>query len=192
MAPHQNLTDQELIARLRQGDQHAFAEIYRRYDKLLYLFAYRKLKDREDAKDVVQEVFSWLWNNRQNISSETSLNSYLYKSVLNKVFDIFRHQNIIQKWIDQGKHYIDVADSETDYLIREKEIREIIQREIDLMPPRMKEIYELKRKHYLTVKQIAEELDISEHTVSTQLKRAQKHLKLKLGIVIYVLFILHI
>jgi RNA polymerase sigma-70 factor (ECF subfamily) len=192
MGPLDKLNDDQLIALLKQGDHAAFREIYQRYDKLLYLFAYRKLKDKEEAKDIVQEVFAWLWNNRNAIPEKAALSSYLYKSVLNKIFDIFRHQNIIRKWIDSGKHYIDIADTETDYLIREKDIQEIIQKEIDQMPPRMKEIYELKRKQYLSVKEIAEELDLSEHTVATQLKRAQKHLKLKLGMVIYVLFILHL
>jgi RNA polymerase sigma-70 factor (ECF subfamily) len=185
-------SDTELIALLKDGDHAAFKEIYKRYDKLLYVFAYRKLKDREEAKDVVQEVFAWLWNNRLSVPAGATLAAYLYKSVLNKIFNIFQHQNIIQKWVATGKHYIDVSDSETDYLIREKDIQEIIQRAIDRMPGKMREIYELKRKQYLTVKQIAEELDLSEHTVSTQLKRAQKHLKLKLGVVVYVLFLLHI
>lgn len=84
-----------------------------------------------------------------------------------------------------------MADSETNYLIREKNIQAIIQRAIDRISEKMREIYELKRNQYLTVKQIAEELDLSEHTVSTQLKRAQKHLRLKLGVVVYVLFLLH-
>jgi RNA polymerase sigma-70 factor (ECF subfamily) len=192
MAVYGKHSDHELASLLRGGDHSAFREIYDRYDKLLYIFAYRKLKQREEARDVVQEVFAWLWNNRSAIPDNATLAAYLYKSVLNKIFDIFRHQNIIQKWIENGKHYIDVADSETDYLIRERDIQEIIQREIDRMPPRMKEIYELKRKQYMTVKEIAEELDLSEHTVSTQLKRAQKHLKLKLGMVIYVLFLLNV
>lgn len=137
----------------------------------------------------MQEVFAWFWNSRLSVPADAALAAYLYESVLNKIFNIFQHQNIVQKWIDNGKHFIDVAASETDYLIREHEIQEIIQRAIDRMPEKMREIYEMKRKKYLTVKEIAEELNLSEHTVSTQLERAQKHLKLKLGMVVYILFI---
>jgi len=192
MMAFDTFSDTELIALIKEGDADAFKEVYKRYNQLLYIFAYRKLKQREESKDVVQDVFAWLWNQRASIPAQAALGGYLYKSVLNNIYDIFRHQNIVQQWIEQGHHYIDVADERTDYLIREKDIQALIQKEIDAMPPRMREIYELKRHRYLTVKEIAEELDLSEHTVATQLKRAQKHLKLKLGIFIYVVFLLHI
>ena len=76
-------------------------------------------------------------------------------------------------------------------MIREKDIKALIETEIAQMPPRMREIYELKRKSFMTTKEIAEHLQISEHTVSTQMKRALKLLRIKLGLLIYILYILH-
>ncbi|MBB5638627.1 RNA polymerase sigma-70 factor (ECF subfamily) [Pedobacter cryoconitis] len=192
MANYNTLTDGELILLLKEDNDAAFREIYLRYDKLLYLYAYKKLRNKEEAKDVVQDVFTWLLNHRKEIHFTVGLSAYLYKAVLHKIFDIFKHQGIIKKYAESGEHYIEVKSTETDYLIREKDIMALIEREIAAMPPKMREIYILKRKHFLSTKEIAQQLDISEHTVSTQLKRAMKHLRIKLGLVAYLLWILKI
>nr|WP_294874507.1 RNA polymerase sigma-70 factor [uncultured Pedobacter sp.] len=176
--------DQELVLLLKDDDDAAFKEIYLRYDKLLLIYAYKKLRNREEAKDLVQDVFTWLWNSRKDFSLNTTLSGYLYKSVLNRIFDVVKHKGIIRKYVDSGKHYIEISNEDTDYLIREKDITLLIEKEILAMPPKMREIYTLKKKYFLSTKEIATELSLSEHTVSTQMKRALKHLKVKLGIIV--------
>lgn len=191
MKDYSKYSDAELAAFMRSGDDSAFKEIYQRYDKLLFLYAFNKLRNEEEAKDAVQDVFLWVLKNKDSLILKTTLSGYLYKSTLNRVFDIFRHRDIVKKYIEAGEHFIEIDTEETDFLIREKDIALLIEQEIANMPPRMKLIYELKRKHYLSTKQIAEELNISENTVSNQLKKASKHLRTKLGIVIYVVYILN-
>jgi RNA polymerase sigma-70 factor (family 1) len=176
--------DQELVFLLKEGDDAAFQEIYLRYDKLLLIYAYKKMRSREEAKDLVQDVFTWLWNNRNDFTLKTTLSGYLYKSVLNRIFDVIKHKGIIRKYVDSGQHYIEVSHEDTDFLIREKDIASLIEKEILAMPPKMRQIYNLKKKYFLSTKDIAAELSISEHTVSTQMKRALKHLKVKFGIVV--------
>lgn len=190
MANYDTYTDSELIVLWKKGDDTAFREIYLRYDKLLYLYAFKKLRNREEAKDVIQDVFTWLLNNRNVIHLTGGLSGYLYKAVLYKIFDIFKHKGIIKKYVESGEHYLELNAVETDYLIREKDIAALIEREIATMPPKMREIYTLKRKDYLSTKEIAGQLGLSEHTVSTQLKRALKHLRLKIGMVIYIFLML--
>jgi RNA polymerase sigma-70 factor (family 1) len=191
MSDYNKFSDSELAELFRSGDDAAFKEIFLRYDKLLFLYAFNKLRDEEEAKDAVQDVFLWLLKNKHTLLLKTTLSGYLYKSTLNRVFDIFKHNNIVKKYIDAGEYFIDVDSEETDFLIREKDIASLIEQEINAMPPRMKEIYQLKRKQYLSTKEIARQLDISEHTVANQLKKASKHLKTKLGVVIFVLHILN-
>jgi len=176
---------------LNKGNRSAFEEIYLRYDSLLYIYAYRKLRDKAEAQDVVQEIFINLWANRLDFKLNTSLSSYLYKSVLNKILNLFKHKQIIQKYIDAGDHYIDAFSEGTDYLIREKEINALIEKEIAAMPPRMREIYLLKRRDFLSTKEIADQLQLSEFTVSTQIKRALKLLRLKLGLIVFLLYIIN-
>lgn len=191
MTDYTSYSDIELADLVRSADDRAFKEIYDRYNKLLYLFAYNKLRNKEEAKDVVQDVFAWLLNNRTRFAINSSVSSFLYKSVLNKIFDIFRHQSVIRKYIEQGDHYIDIDSTETDYLIREKDIAQMIRQEIDAMPQKMKEVYLLRFEQYLSAKEIAEQLNISENTVNTHLKRAAKKLRDNLGMLIYVVYIMN-
>lgn len=191
MTDYTSYSDIELADLVRSADDRAFKEIYDRYNKLLYLFAYNKLRNKEEAKDVVQDVFAWLLNNRSRFAINSSVSSFLYKSVLNKIFDIFRHQSVIRKYIEQGDHYIDIDSTETDYLIREKDIAQMIRQEIDAMPQKMKEVYLLRFEQYLSAKEIAEQLNISENTVNTHLKRAAKKLRDNLGMLIYVVYIMN-
>lgn len=184
MIDYSRCFDHELAGLLKKGDDAAFREIYLRYDKLLLIYAYKKMRNREEAKDLVQDVFTWLWNNRHDFILTTTLSGYLYKSVLNRIFDVIKHKGIIRKYVDSGQHYIEVSQEDTDFLIREKDIASLIEKEIEAMPPRMREIYNLKKKYFLSTKDIAAELSLSEHTVSTQMKRALKHLKVKLGIIV--------
>jgi len=191
MEDYNKYSDQELASALREGSDAAFKEIYDRYYRLLYLFAYNKLRNAEEAKDVVHDVFAWIVDHRKNFTLKTSLSSYLYKSVLNKILNIFSHQSIVKKYLEQGDHFIEIDSAETDYLIREKDIADLIRQEIEAMPPKMREVYELRFKGYLTAKEIAAELNISENTVNTHLKRAVKQLKNNLGTVFFVLYILN-
>lgn len=182
--------DPELVELFKTGDDAAFKEIYKRYSQLLYLYALKRLDSKEEAIDIVHDVFASLLSKRSQFVLTTTLSGFLYKSILNKVFDIYRHKDVIKQYLDAGNHYIDIDSAETDYLIREKDIAARIEKEITAMPPRMKIIYELKNKERLSVKEIASLLAISEHTVATQLKRAMKHLKTNLGTLIYIVFIL--
>lgn len=191
METYTSYSDQELISLFISGSDEAFKEIYMRYDKPLYLYAYHKLGNKEEARDMVHDVFAWMLNNREKLDLKTTLSGYLYKSVLNKIFNLFKHRQILKKYADAGNHYIDIESAETDFLIREKDVAAMIEKEIQAMPPRMREIYELKRNKYLSAKEIALQLDIAESTVTTQMKRAMKHLKFKLGLLVYVVFIIN-
>jgi len=187
---YSEFSEPELTSLFGDGDEAAFKEIYERFSQLLYLYALKRLDNKEEAMDVVHDVFASLLSRRADFKLSTTLSGFLYKSVLNKVFDIYRHKDVIKQYIDAGNYYIDVDSAETDFLIREKDIAAMIDREIALMPPRMREVYELKALGGLSVKEIALRLGISEHTVATQLKRAMKHLKAGLGVLIFMLFVL--
>ncbi|WP_342332591.1 sigma-70 family RNA polymerase sigma factor [Pedobacter sp. FW305-3-2-15-E-R2A2] len=182
--------DKALVDLLKDSNQNAFKEIYNRYNGLLFAYAFKRLQVKDEAKDVIQEVFIGLWENREHFILKTYLSGFLYKSVLNKILNIWKHKRVIRHHVLSQALQLDVDSVETDFLIREKDIAALVEKEIAAMPPRMREIYGLKYKQYLSVKQIATELNISENTVATQLQRASAHLKNKLGLLIFVIHIL--
>lgn len=191
MNDYKTHSDSELAALLRAGDNAAFLQIYDRYNILLLNYAFRKIQDKQEAQDIVQEVFINLWEKRESFILKTYLSGFLYKSILNKVLNIWKHNKIVREYAQLHNLNIDVDTIETDFLIREKEISAMIEKEIAAMPPRMREVYELKYKQYLSTKTISNQLGISENTVSNHLKAASAHLKDRLGILIFIIYILN-
>jgi len=189
MQPLKSYTDQELVVRLAGGDHSAYTEIYDRYNGHLYLFAYKRLRDREEARDIIHETFLSLWSNCQNLSLVKSLPAYLYTAVRNRIINNITHQKIATRYIDSFRDYIETADTNnTDHLVRHNELLEFIEKEIASLPPKMRLVFELSRKTNLTRKEIAEELQISEETVKSHMHSALRILKVKLGPLFFLLF----
>lgn len=188
MLAYSAYSDQELTALLKQGDHAAFTEIFERYNSLLYIHAFKKLRNREEAKDVVQDTLSALWYKHEALDAANNLGGYLYTALRNKIFDLVAHQQVSHKHIASLQEYLNKGNVFTDHLIREKQLAAIIEREIAALPPRMREVFELSRKENLTHKQIAERMAISEETVKDQVKKALKILKPKIGLAIAMMY----
>lgn len=190
MAIYSKYSDQELIGLLKAEDTAAFEEMFLRYEPLLLNFVYKKIKDRDEAKDILQEIFIQVWNNRNRMVI-VSLASYLYTMALNKIRDRYKHQVMHESHIARLQILIDEVDGGADYQIREKDITILIEREIAALPPKMREVFQLRKDAFLSNKEISEKLGISEQTVETHMKRALKTLKERLGPVTYLLFVVY-
>jgi RNA polymerase sigma-70 factor (family 1) len=185
-------SDEELIPLLRADDHGAFNEIYERYKGILVIHACKKLDgDLEDAKEIVQEVFSNFWHNRHALPGINVLKAYLYTLVRNRVLNYIQHQDVVTRYADSFSRYEKEYDYSTDRLIREKQMLEIIDREINALPAKMKEVFLLSRKNYLSHKEIAEKLEISEHTVKNHIKSALKILRNRLDLVLIIVMLRH-
>ena len=184
---HQN-SDLELAALLANDDDQAFAEIYERYKGVLYMHAYRMLGDEEEAKDVLQELFTTLWGHRKEIKITSSFSAYLYKSVRNRIFDIIAHRKVEQRYVSSLASFIENGECVTDNQLREKELTVMIEKEVSLLPPKMRQVFELSRNENLSYKEIADELKISDKTVKKQVSNALNILRQKLDIAFIVTF----
>jgi RNA polymerase sigma-70 factor (family 1) len=180
------LPENELVSRLRSGDKAAYTEIYNRYKWLLHTHAYKKLGDREAANDVVQELFANLWTKREAVQLNSTLAGYLYTAIRNKILNIIEHQQVASKYVDSMMEFASGHIAVTDHLIREKQMTAIIEKEIAALPAKMRAVFELSRKSHYTHKEIADQLNISEQTVTKQIKNALKILKRKLPLVMYI------
>lgn len=188
MHAYQTLPDQVLFDLIKLGDDGAFKAVYDRYFDILYIHAYKKLNDSEDARDVVQEVFTNIWGKRKLLVLKTSLPAYLYIAVRNRIFNILAHKRVQSTHISSLQHFVDQGVCQTDHLVREKELRAVIEEEIAALPQKMQEIFEMSRNQYLSHKEIASALDLSEHTVKKQVNNALRILRAKLGVLFLLLF----
>lgn len=182
MEKYKGLPDKELYQLLQAGDHAAFTAIYDRYFPLLYQHAYKKLEDKDQAKDVVQEVFTTLWFKHELNLQIKDLAAYLYTATRNKIFDLFAHEKVIGKYLDSLDNFYQTHyPVATDHKIREKQLQEYIDKQIAQLPKKMRQIFELSRKEQLSYQEIAEQLDISENNVSKQVNNALRLIKTKLG-----------
>jgi len=190
MGAYSSLSDNELINLLKESDHSAYNEIYHRYFYQTYVHAYKKLRDEEQAKDIVQDVFAALWFKREHNLPTSNLPGYLFTAVRNKIFDLFAHQQVKSKYIESLQVFMTKQTSEpTDHLIRENDLKAYIEKEIQTLPPKMKRIFEMSRKENLSHKEIAEQLNVSENNVSKQVNNALRALRTKLGIIVCITFI---
>jgi RNA polymerase sigma-70 factor (family 1) len=191
MVAYSKLTDPELTNLLKMGDHLAFTEIYNRYKFILHAHAVNKLRDREEARDIIQEVFTYLWSKHNIIQFSGNLSGYLYGAIRHAILNKITRKQVQEKYFDSIKAFAMQGDVVTDHLIRENQLKNYIEKEIALLPPKMREVFEMSRKEYLTHKEIAWKLGISEQTVSKQITNALKILKVKLGILIYLFLMMH-
>ena len=190
MAVYSSYTDAELIALLKGGDKNAFSEVYQRYWPLLFRHARKLLQEDEGAKDVVQDVFISLWAAVFEFNEDTALSAYLYASTRNKILNTFRRNKVAAAHLESLGKFIDQGTNVTDHLVREHMLAKQIEDEIANLPARMREVFELKRKHNLSYKEIATVMNISELTVKTQMNKAIGTLRGKLGNSVNLFFLL--
>jgi RNA polymerase sigma-70 factor (family 1) len=174
-------TDQELVHRLKDSDEFAFTEIHYRYYAILYRHAYKNLADEQEIEDILQDVFIYLWHNRLAIDPAENIAAYLYTAVRNKLLNNFRHSKVKQKHISSLQSFINNHQPETDESIRMKQLAAIIDAEVSQLPPKMRQVFEMSRNDNLSHQEIAEQLQISTHTVKKQVNNSLKVLRLKLS-----------
>jgi RNA polymerase sigma-70 factor (family 1) len=177
MFSYDKLTDLELTALLKQGDREAFNQIYHRYAEYLYQYALNILRDEDECTDAVQDVFVWLWENKRKVNV-TILKAYLLAAVKYKLTRLIqsskRRAEILA--LNPLKEETFVEDS-----LEIKELKHAIQEFVLVLPERARQIFEMSRNEYLSNKEIALRLGISEKTVENQMTIVLKKLKMGLG-----------
>ena len=180
MSKYSDFDDVKLLELIKlNSDKVAYATIFKRYNGLIYSHVYNKVRNQQDSEDILQDIFVKFWAKRENLDLNFTFPGYLFLVARNLVIDYVR-----KKRIGLNSENIFITSSNNvgvtpDLLLREKEFSLMIEYEISQLPPRMREVFELKRQKFLTVKEISQELGISEATVATHMKSALKILRLK-------------
>ncbi|EDM36095.1 RNA polymerase ECF-type sigma factor [Pedobacter sp. BAL39] len=184
------VNDHELVMLLKDGCHEAYAEIYRRHYALLFSHAYKRLGDKELAKDLIQELFTNTWEKRELFVLKSSLAGYFFTTINNRIVNHFLHEGVKEKYASAFSSFASKEETRSDHRIREKQLAELIEKEIQQLPPKMRQIFEMSRKEHLSHKEIAERLELNEKTVDRQVSNALLRLKAKflLSLIIYFLF----
>jgi len=179
MALYRKHSDSELVDLLKLGDRLAINEIYKRYQGILYSHAYRRLSDREEVRDIIQDLFTSLWDNRARLQLQGNLSAYLYASVRNRVLNQYRNKKVRDNFAASLQEFIDLGENLVEESLHERELSLLIEQEIAALPEQMRLVFEMSRKLEMTHNEIAAELNLSPHTVRNQVHNALKILRAK-------------
>lgn len=175
---------------MKSLDKAAFEELFRSYFTPLCSFAQKYVNDIDEAKDIVHNVFINLWNKRDEVDMKTSLKSYLFQGVYNRSLNFIRdHKKLVQFDTPQNEAELNKYVESKDHL-ESSEAESRINRALDDLPEKCREIFLMNRFDGLKYREIAEKLNISIKTVETQMSRALKTLRERLSDMITLLIYL--
>jgi len=172
-------SDEGLVKFLKQQEFGAFEEIYLRYWKKLYSSAFKRVQSREVAEELVQDIFTSLWVNRETLAIEI-LSAYLYTAIKYKVINYLEKELSRRAYSEfQIQSAIRVSNS-TEEMVLLNELNMALEKEIQKLPPKRQQIFKMSREERLSIKEVASNLGISEKTAENQLGRAIKVIKMNL------------
>lgn len=168
----------QIALRIKLQDEQAFELLFRRYYHRLCAFANKFLNNPEEAQEVVQEVFTRIWESRDDIDPQESLTSYIFKITRNLSVSRLRRRRVESAYNDVLKLvYIEHSEFTSLDLLIGKELEANIATAIGKLPGQCRKIFELSRIEGLKYNEIAKTLNISVKTVETQMSRALKSLR---------------
>ena len=179
-----NEEERQLILRTRQGDQEAFREIFNQYRDRVYRVAYGVVRHREDALDIVQEVFIKLFRSLQHFRGESGLYTYVYRIAMNTAIDYARRTKPFptSNVDDEGSAPLsDRQEKRPEGILMTKELEERINMAIGELPEEQRAALLLREVEGLSYQEMADTLGCSIGTVMSRLhygrKKVQEHLK---------------
>lgn len=187
MAAVKTLSDKELLTRFRSGDSEAYAEIYRRYIAALVRFAESKLFDLEEARDLIQDLFMHFWRHRETLDIDANLKSWLFANTRHRIIDRIR-KNVVREEYCEKLKALSPAFHSLEEELNARELQTRIHNKMGELPEKTQKIYQ-NRESGKTVREIAEELNLSDQTVKNQLSIAMKHLKSSLTSILFIFVI---
>lgn len=176
MTINKNISDDELVEKLRKGDIEAFDAVFEKYGNRLFGFALKYLKSKEEAEELVQDVFLKIWENRKKLMKDSSLKSYLFTISYHNICKIFRKKQLQGKLRDEIGLVSDIsvdAEEQINYAFTLEQIEQLIGQ----LPPKQKLIFLKSRKEGKSTREIAEELHLAPGTVDNHISATLKFLR---------------
>ncbi len=169
--------DHALFLLIKKRDKDAFAAVYQKYHRYLYLLAVKYLKDAQLAEDAVQHVFVKLWETTKNIEIEINLKNYLYTMTKNYILNTIRdHKEEIS--LSYANAQIDIpGQDDIIKALEDKQMRSILYQGVESLPPQKKEVCLRKLETTDSNQQIADKMGISVHTVKSHYQESVKILR---------------
>lgn len=173
--------DDVLLQKIKDGSNNAFNILFQKYWEKAYSEAYKRLKNQDDAKDIVQEIFTKLWLNRQTQNIE-NFSAYLHVAIRNNVIKLLSKKKPVHPFFDIIEN-IPEKNSGPDANMLWNEFLQSYESLLEKMPPKRQEIFRLRYHENQTTSDISLQFGITRKTVQNQLGKAIQSLKVALHII---------
>ena len=160
------------------SQKELITNVYNKFWKELYIVAYRRLQSEQDVEDLLQDLFISLLDGQVVLESEHNLRAFLHKRLKSRIIDFYRKALLKNTFeLHESPLTEEASMEQTDTRLLHRELEEIVKREIENMPEKMKEIFLLSREEQLSNEQIAQQLNLSNQTVRNQVSTALKRIR---------------
>ena len=167
-----------LLSAVQRGDQKAFDTLFRRFYPMLCAYGLRFV-ELEDAEEIVEDSLLWIWENRETLVIESSLNSYLFKMVYRRALNKLAHIDATQRADTRFYEEMQEMLQDTDYYQIE-ELAKRIEDAVAALPESYREAFVMHRFRDMSYKEIAETLGVSPKTIDYRIQQALKQLRVDL------------
>lgn len=164
--------ESELLTQIATGSPKAFKDIFDHYHSYVYTFAKKITRSETEAEEIVQDIFLKIWFTRNNLPDINNFGAYLSRLVRNKALNQLRSESIRHKGKDEVLSDSAPYDLSTQQLLDYKEVRDILDQALALLPEKQREIYLMCHEQGLKYDEVAAQLHISSHTVHYHMKQA--------------------
>jgi RNA polymerase sigma-70 factor, ECF subfamily len=171
-----SLESNDLLERLRRGDETAFDSIFRTWYPSLVRASEAMVHSRAVAEEIVQDVMLELWRRREMLADQSSPQAYLFQSTRNRSLNHIRHERVEKMGEPFAAREHATEPSAQSYVV-EDEIQVALKHAVATLPERCREVFELSRVHNLKYSEIATVLGISVKTVEAQMGKALRVLR---------------
>ena len=167
-----------LLSAVQRGYHKAFDTLFRRYYPMLCAYGHRFV-ELEDAEEIVEDSLLWIWENRETLVIESSLNSYLFKMVYRRALNKLAHIDATQRADTRFYEEMQEMLQDTDYYQIE-ELAKRIEDAVAALPESYREAFVMHRFRDMSYKEIAETLGVSPKTIDYRIQQALKQLRVDL------------
>jgi RNA polymerase sigma-70 factor (family 1) len=171
------LRDSEITGRIRRGDIREFETLFRSSYVSLVKYAGTLIKDQDTAEEIVQDLFVRLWQEREKLNIESSLNGYLFRSVHNRCLHHIEHKKVVERHAQEMAFESEPSTEDPGEVLQYKELQARIATILERLPERCGKIFCMNRFEGLKYAEIAEKLSVSVKTVEANMGKALKEFR---------------
>lgn len=168
-----------LLAELRKGSIVAFEKIFKTHWEPLYHSAKVKLRSHDEAEEVIQNIFSCLWEKRESLLI-TNLTYYLHTALRNRILNMIRNKIPQEKYWNYIRTFIPQQQDTTDEVVAFDDLNDAVELAVSHLPEKSRQVFKLSRLEGRSNAEIANLLQVSEKAIEYHLTKSLKELRLHL------------